>query len=413
MHAPIAIIQKLLSPSLVSLNVSLIEVDVPTFLSFFDTYPFLDQNLKSLEIRFSDGLHSVTITQALSRAICNQTGLEKASLGAPIDDGTLRYLSTLPTLKTLRVSLPERSQAETPSNSPTDPPFCNVEDLQFTSTDLNLVTSLLRPDQMFRTFCLNYHARMTSDAAGALFNVLASRSNTEPLDHLTLKAGDLNHPLSVDEMATEAPRHRLTYTSLKPLMVFGSLRRLAINWSEQIALEDAQLADLARSWPLLETCYLDCTRGSYLPFSVTYPTLGGLLALATACPRLTSVCLPIDATQIPAVNVVAPCPHIDTLVFPESPIDDALPVAEFLYAHFPSLSLLDRRFMSMPGTDTERMWAYERGWAQVEVLLEEFDTGAHFELASVYSDEEEGEVAWEEGEEDVDVWEEEGWEEEG
>ncbi|KAF8549085.1 hypothetical protein OG21DRAFT_639372 [Imleria badia] len=386
-HAPVILIQKLLSPTLVSLKATLTEADVATIISFFDNYPFLGRNLRSVEIWFSDGAHSAATAQALSRAICSQKALEKARLGSPIDDVTLRYLSALPTLKVLRVSLAEHA---TPSFSPTGLLFCSVEELEFTTTDLDLVTNLLQPDQTFHSFCLNYRARLTSKAAGTLFNVLTSRSNTKPLQQLTLSAQDLTHPLSVDQMTTEAPRYRLTYDTLTPLMVFGSLRCLQITWGEQISLDDDEVANLARSWPLLQTCHFNCDRGGeYPPFLVKYPTLRGLLSLVTSCPELESVCLPIDATHVPEIEEVEPCPHIECLFFPESPIDEALPVAEFLFQYFPCMTILDATFKRMPGTIDERMWAYERAWAQVDIYLDELHTGSDaFELASIYSDDE-------------------------
>ncbi|KAF8553315.1 hypothetical protein OG21DRAFT_1510344 [Imleria badia] len=107
-HAPVILIRQLLSPTLVSLDATLTKADGTTLFSFFDNYPILGRNLKSVKTRFSGGAHAVTTTQALSRAICSQKALEKASLGPLINNITLRYLSTLPTLKVLKGSLSER-----------------------------------------------------------------------------------------------------------------------------------------------------------------------------------------------------------------------------------------------------------------------------------------------------------------
>lgn len=108
-HIPIIFIQRLLSPTLVSLEATFAASDGATLLSFLDNYPLLCQNLKSIDFRFSAGLHSETTIQALSRAICSRQTLENVLLHAPIDGIALRYLSTLPTLKVLSVTLSEIS----------------------------------------------------------------------------------------------------------------------------------------------------------------------------------------------------------------------------------------------------------------------------------------------------------------
>ena len=68
-HLPIGYIQKLLSPTLVSLRTNLAEVDGEVLLSFFDNYPLLCRNLKSVEFRFSarGSVTEVTIHALFSR----------------------------------------------------------------------------------------------------------------------------------------------------------------------------------------------------------------------------------------------------------------------------------------------------------------------------------------------------------
>ena len=90
-HIPIIFIQKLLSPTLVSLTAALAEADGATLLSFFDSYPLLCRDLKSVDFRFLTGPPSPTTIQALSRAICNQENLENVVLDVPIDDIALRH----------------------------------------------------------------------------------------------------------------------------------------------------------------------------------------------------------------------------------------------------------------------------------------------------------------------------------
>jgi hypothetical protein len=374
-HIPIIFIQRLLSPTLVSLTATLAEGDGATLLSFFDNYPLLCRDLKSVEFRFLAGSPSAMTIQALSRAICNQETLEKVVLHTPIDDIALRYLSTLPTLKVLTVNLSESSKPRSRSFLPTDPLFCSAEELDFRTSDLGLVTSLLRPrDQIFHTFRLCHHDRLTSEAAVAFLNVITSRSLTTPLQKLTLSSGDFSHPVPVDQMASEATRYRLSYETLQPLMVYGSLRVLEITWSEQISLDDGEVANLARSWPMLEVFNLYCGRGGYPPFPTKYATLRGLLSLVNSCPELHTVSLPLDARQVPVVDEAKACEtNFACLIVPESPIDEARPVAEFLFEYLPCVTAVDARFLRPPGTNASQIMGYEREWEQVEIHLEELN----------------------------------------
>lgn len=377
-HIPIIFIQRLLSPTLISLEATLAEADEETLLSFFDNFPLLCRNLKSVEFRFSAPPQSRTTTEALSRAICSQETLEKVVLHDPIDRIALTYLCTLPTLKVLSVDLSEISRLRADSFLPTDPLFCSVEELEFITSDLDLVTNLLRPrDQIFHTFCLYYQGRQTSEVVVNFFNLLTSRSRPNPLRSITLSSGDISHPIPADQMTSEAARYRLSYETLEPLMVLRSLRVLTIEWSEQISLDDDELANLARSWPLLQVFNFYCGRGGYPPSSTKYATLLGLLSLVNSCPGLHTVSLPLDARQVPVVEgVQARETAFACLIVPESPIDEARPVADFLFKYLPSVTAVDARFLRPPGTDVQQIIEYEWAWQQVETHLEEFDSSS-------------------------------------
>ena len=374
-HIPIIFIQHLLSPTLVSLKANLSESDGATLLAFLDSYPLLCRNLKSVEIFLPADSASATTIKALSRAICHQKTLERVVIhDAPIDDTALRHLASLPTLKRLIVRLSQKLRPQICSFLPTDPLFCNVEDLLFRTSDIDLVTGLLRPrDQIFHSFQLHCYDRQTMAAILTFLNVLASRPPTKPLRDLCLSFGKLSHPLQLDQMEIEGPRYHLSYEILQPLMVFGSLHYLMIEWSEQISLDDNEVANLARSWPLLKSLDFYCGRGGYPPFSTKYPTLRGLLSLATSCPELESVTLPLNAMQVPEIEDAEPRrTTLGSIVVLDSPIDEALPVAEFLFKYLPNVTMLSTEFSRPPGTNEAQVWGYELVWEQVKTHLMEF-----------------------------------------
>ena len=381
-HIPIIFTHQLLTPTLVSLNATLAEADGATLLSFFQNLPFLCSSLKSIRFFLSapSGPSSTTI-EALSRTICNQKSLEEVILHTPIDDIALGYLSTLSTLKALTLSDVTRSRLRTRSFLPQGPLFCSLETLEFEASDLDLVTSLLRAcDQKFHAFRLCYGDMLTSKAVVALLNLLASRSRTKPILDFTLVNGDACSAL---QRADTAPRYHLSYKTIQPLMIFGSLRSFMIEWNEQMSLDDDEIANLARNWPLLQDFALYCSSG---PFPTKYPTLRGLLALVTFCPQLRMVSLPLDARQVPDVEARECMVSFDTITLPESPIYQALPVAEFLFKHLPCVRVVEAMFLDLQETDLAQV-AYEERWRQVEEHLEEFrrslpDSGSA-ELGSV------------------------------
>lgn len=386
-YIPTNFIQQLLSPTLISIRANFAESGGAALLSFFNSYPLLCRNLKS--VRFELPTKSTTM-HALSWAICRLNTLENVTIHAPIDHTALSHLSTLPTLKVLAVTLSETPEPQTHSLLHDDMLFSSVKELEFEASSLDLVANLLRPrDQIFDVFRLKCNSRVPSEAVLAFLSVLASRPHTKPLRNLKLTIGDFIHRLRADQMESDATRYRLSYQILQPLMVFGSLRYLMIEWGEQISLDDDEVASLVQSWPLLEVFVVDCHRGPYPRFSIKYPTLRSLLSLVS-CPRLQTVCLPLDARQVPQVEDAGPYEtRFSWLSLPESPIDDPLPVAEFLYKYLPYVTDIDARFMPM-GPDAMQLAAYEQAWEQVQRHLGEFNgyMSDALELASVSSDEE-------------------------
>ena len=87
------------------------------------------------------------------------------------------------------------------------------------------------------------------------------------------------------------------------------------------------------------------------------------------------VSLPLDVRQVPVVDEVEAIETKFTcLIVPESPIDQARPVAEFLFnlKYLPCVTVVDERFLRPPGTDVPQIIAYEQAWGQVQRHLNKF-----------------------------------------
>ena len=97
------------------------------------------------------------------------------------------------------------------------------------------------------------------------------------------------------------------------------------------------------------------------------------MSLATSCPELERVTLPLDATQVPEIEDAEPRKtSLGNIAVLNSPIDEALPVAEFLFQYLPGVTVLSANVSQWLETNVVRVWAYKQAWKQVKTHLMEF-----------------------------------------
>ena len=348
----ISFIRRFLTPSLVSLDVTLLSgTDDVTLQSFFADHPFLCPNLTSivLDIIYI-GEHrqlSPMATKALSRAITHHEHPECLDISTPIDDAALTHIAMSPKLKKLALVLhPDKSKLHQVCVSSDMIPFRNVEHLSLHVWDLYFITSLLRnKDQMFRSFVLRpYSSRPPTEAVFALFTALASPQRTRSLQSIDLKLNFFPvdwHRFSPAELDELAMGHHLTYNTFRPLPSLCHLRELVIDLGCWFSIDDDDLLSLTRNWPSLRVLHLNCERyvDVYIWRSAKYVTFRGLLSLLECCPDLHSLCLPLDAREVPVNTGDIICnPALVYICVPRSPISDPGLVGGILSRHFPSVT---------------------------------------------------------------------------
>jgi hypothetical protein len=377
---PIIFIQRLLSPSLVSLHVNLNDTDEVTLQSFLANHPFLCPNLKAVSIDFGRCQQlSRTTIEILSRAIPHHEHLECLCIPSPIDDVALTHIAMSPKLKTLTLMLHFDKSKSHQVCIPSDTiPFRNVESLSLKVWDLYFVTTLLRnQDQMFRCFVLCYRSGITTEAAFALFTALTSRQRTHSLRSIRIEP-DFSEalwyrspPAELDELWT---RYHLTYDTFRPLTPLCHLHELVVDLGYWFSIDDDDLLSLTRNWPLLRVLRLDCKQrvDGYIWESAKYVTFKGLLSLLECCPDLHDLCLPLDATVVPVNTGDIICnPALTCIHFLNSRIGHPDPVAEILARHFPSVAEVECSFTLSPfsegGPDVE---PYIESWFDVNTLLD-------------------------------------------
>ena len=266
----IKFIQRFLSPSLITLNITLSDADDARLQSFLASYPSLCPDLKSIVINIA-GRREVSSTTigTLSRAIPHHVHLESLNVSVPINDVALTHIAMSPTFKRLALVLhPGMSDLHKVSDVT---PFRNVEELSLEVWDLDFVTTLLRTqDQMFRSFVLRYCSPPTTDATFTFFTALASRQRTRSLRSISLM------PIMSDRIDVKGFH------------------------SAPGGFDDDDLVSLTRNWPLLQVLHLN--RRQHVqgrPWRlVKYVTFKGLSSLLECCPDLHNFCLPLDAREV-------------------------------------------------------------------------------------------------------------------
>ncbi|KAL1675289.1 hypothetical protein EV122DRAFT_292821 [Schizophyllum commune] len=196
---------------------------------------------------------------------------------------------------------------------------------------------------------------------GALFSALQS-IHSQFLPYRSLRGLSLRGSLAVpatlklDDIRMFAAFPNLTYLSL-------------VHQFTYIALDDADCATIAEWWPKLRLFGVGdpAHPQEYLPEC----TLKAVLAFVTRCPEFMAFQMPLDAADIPEVEVDSggrPLRYwsLTTLAAGDSPIDDGAELGAYLSTVFPGLRLVDYRF---PENGDEEIERQAEEWDRVKVVV--------------------------------------------
>ncbi|KAF8845221.1 hypothetical protein BDN67DRAFT_893487, partial [Paxillus ammoniavirescens] len=289
----IASMRLLLSPSLIHLHIYFDLGDHSSVLGLLQSCHVLCPNLKS--VHFAHLSRLCHVTNAISRAICRAPMLESIKCDL-VDEAALIHIAQSTTLKKFGARLFNCPQETLKSlanyGTPDDPPFRNVHILDLHVEVLSSIIPLFRPHhQAFRDITLYFHTLPTIEVLQDLFSVLGSSQRQCSLQQIALHSFGLR--------IQNARPQPLTFHALSPLLHFNRLRRLDLNLTSYISLNDEELAELSRAWPDLEALTLNqCIEWNWEQ-SVVVPTLTGLLSLLAHCPKLRDLGLRLDARNVP------------------------------------------------------------------------------------------------------------------
>ncbi|CAA7263318.1 unnamed protein product [Cyclocybe aegerita] len=128
----------------------------------------------------------------------------------------------------------------------------------------------------------------------------------------------------------------ITFDTLKPLFQFTDLRKLSL--MHPFDLSDAEVKEMAQSWPRIELLYCENNREDLEPRT----TLAGLLWLATYCRKLDSLSYSFTGSGVLPEELMAKAAghNLAFLSVGWSRIDNPSEVSDFLNTAFPKLVLL-------------------------------------------------------------------------
>ncbi|KAF8555134.1 hypothetical protein OG21DRAFT_947729 [Imleria badia] len=330
----IAFMRPLLGPKLVSfkLDLNIEPGDHKELTSLLKTLPSHCPELQSARLAiFPNGHDGEIISPILSQVVCGFKKLDFLDVHAAIDRVAMRHLIISPQFAQLFITI-QQSQVKELSLLPSDTPFSGAKKIGLFGLDLGSITGLLRSEgQMFSSTEFHLGVPPTSQLTLSFLTMLASHPRRSSLQSINLYGGDSYTTHS----ELEDLQYILSHDTLKPLIFLRNLRELKIDLSNPISLDDEELVNLARGWPLLHTLQLVSNNGA----SAKHLTLQGLLFLVVICPNLESVDLCLDAGQVPTSGVGMDVRNatVKELNFPRSPINDPRLVADFLLKHFPSV----------------------------------------------------------------------------
>lgn len=365
----LAFLRPLLGPRLVSFNLGLdLESgDHKELSSFLKTLPYHCPGLKAVSLGiFLDINDAESISPVLSRTICGFDKLDRLAIHTQIDDVTLRHLIVSSQYTQLLLTIRQHQIEELElSLLPSDIPFSGAKMIGLSGLELGSMIGLLRSEgQRFTITEFHLAVPPTSQLTLSFLTALASSTRRSSLQSLTLDRRYSN----IAESQLEDIHYILSRDTLQPLVFFHNLRELSIDLKNPMSLNDQELVDLARAWPLLR--FLRIVSGSAT--STHHLTLRALLMLVVACPKLESVGLCVDAVQVPKRRADRGIRSVvlKELDFPGSPIDDAELVAKFLLRHFPSADCV-------LGPRWNRGEDYAEDWLEVHEYLKEKDKIKH------------------------------------
>ncbi|KAF5332635.1 hypothetical protein D9611_005387 [Ephemerocybe angulata] len=289
----------------------------------------------------------------------------------------VRQLATFPCLSSLYIYDNQR-QRHPDWDTPLPPytplgedGFPALRELELTLdkiTDAIHFLRLMSPNNKLKELQCNAYAKgCTSEECQTVIDAIRDHCNPLTLESVSLCAPEeyFNDPQAIEQIDLASE----DLVDLSPLYRFSKLRSLEIQFEGSVQFAEAQIPEISRAWPDLDNLEL-CTRFSN-PDRIPSMNHHGLLRLLQACPKIDSLGLRIDTTQLNSKEEVSNAGTfpLKYLCFGDSPICSPSLVVAFLRTHFPDLPSLETTYIKRANEAQETL--LDRRWKMVKETLKE------------------------------------------
>lgn len=313
---------------------------------------------------------------AICEALCGMRELFRLCIGV-FNTQMLLRLASISSLKYLELNLRTYNINHTHSHSPPISPS-QLEQVDIITPSFSVLTHCLKNIQFLSCRSVN----LCIDDSGLLSydpknnpDLIISISQCFPptLEKLNF---DFYSEFDLMEDAILAdPSFVLGFDTFAPMLSFGHLKYLNLDFFCTSAIDDSSLKTMAQSWPQLEHFSFGIEIRSLVPPSLTFI---GLIHLIQHCPLLQSIEMPfrahpVDVNSTPFSDTI-PSEKMRALFVGISPIVDPCAVACQLNRLMPKLTRLhfyDRGLADLPPLLAQ----YEADWVRVNDYLRVFSRG--------------------------------------
>lgn len=336
--------------------------------------------IRELECLY-DEVDSEEISDAICEALCGLKELLRLTTDV-LNIRALGRLASLPSLERLHLDL-SAYNADEPESNVISTFSSHFNQMWFDIPTLFVFNHCLESVRFLSCrsvmVCVEYDYDDPPYDPSDAIDLISSFSKcfSPALEHIHFDFG-LTLSNIVEEDVLANPLFALRFDAIAPLLSFGRLTNLNLDWICASAIDDASLKSMAQSWPHLENFWFGSSARWVIEPSLTFV---GLVHLIRHCRRLRSIAMPFFACPVEANNEpfseTIPNGKITALFVGVSPIVNPIFVACQLHILLPKLTSVgffdfDTDFSIPPPFED-----FEDDWRKVNDFLKVLFAGAN------------------------------------
>ncbi|EIW74832.1 hypothetical protein CONPUDRAFT_169777 [Coniophora puteana RWD-64-598 SS2] len=324
--------------------------------------------------------------EAFSLSVCRWEYLQVLQCEELTDDA-LVHIAGLPNLRELHITLTPGTPFRALRMQVQGSVFTKLASLDVNAADLGFVAAFVSAFELSPanvTMLVAEEANACSDRVAAVLKALSKVGRA--LNHVEIAEEELYWYYNPPAHTFTVRNSVIDMSTLRPLLGCAALRVIDLDTRCSVVLTDAELIDLARALPLLETLSVNSMRGWNAPAAVTFY---GVLSVARLCPCLTRLGIQFDGMSTEKIHPPEGASahdneegdgnfNLEELWVGNSRVDDPETVATILYDAMPGLRRVFG-WCSPPGLGDEEdeAWrmeeeVYGRRWKEVEAIVAQF-----------------------------------------